>query len=124
MNQKFILKDEFKNLHMFWQDKMTNYFNQFNENETIINLASKEYFNAINFGKIHSQIINCTFYEKSKDKLKIIGSYAKSARGKMAKFIIKNQLNDIEDLKTFNEMNYKFSNDKSNETNLVFINKN
>ena len=124
MNQKFIVTNDFKNLHRFWQDKITNYFNQFNENEMIINLASKEYFDVINVGKIHSQIINCTFYEKSKDKLKIIGNYAKSARGKMAKFIIKNQLNDIEDIKNFNEMNYKFSNDKSNQTNFVFINNN
>ena len=124
MNQKFIVINDFNNSHRFWEDKITNYFNQFNENEMIINLASKEYFDVINIGKIHSQIINCTFYEKLNDTLKIVGNYAKSARGKMAKFIIKNQLDDIEDIKNFNEMNYKFSNDKSNQTNLVFINNN
>ena len=124
MNQKFIVINDFKNLHKFWEDKITNYFNQFNENETIINLASKEYFDVINFDKIRSQIINCTFYERSNDKLKIIGNYAKSARGKMAKFIIENQLDNIEDLKNFNEMNYRFSDDKSTQTNFVFINNN
>ena len=124
MNQKFIVINDFKNLHKFWEDKITNYFNQFNKNETIINLASKEYFDVINFDKIRSQIINCTFYERSNDKLKIIGNYAKSARGKMAKFIIENQLDNIKDLKNFNEMNYKFSNDISNQTNFVFINNN
>jgi hypothetical protein len=108
----------------FWKDKIINYFNQFNENETIINLASKEYFDVINISEIRSQIINCTFYERSNDTLKIIGNYAKSARGKMAKFIIENQLDNIEDLKNFNEMNYKFSNDISNQTNFVFINNN
>ena len=124
MNQKFIVINDFKNLHKFWEDKITNYFNQFNKNETIINLASKEYFDVINFDKIRSQIINCTFYERSNDKLKIIGNYAKSARGKMAKFIIENQLDNIKDLKNFNEMNYMFSNDISNQTNFVFINNN
>ena len=124
MNQKFIVINDFNNSHRFWEDKITNYFNQFNENEMIINLASKEYFDVINVGKIHSQIINFTFYEKLNDTLKIVGNYAKSARGKMAKFIVENQLDDIEDIKNFNEMNYKFSNDKSNQTNLVFINNN
>ena len=124
MNQKFIVINDFKNLHKFWEDKITNYFNQFNKNETIINLASKEYFDVINFDKIRSQIINCTFYERSNDKLKIIGNYAKSARGKMAKFIIENQLDNIKDLKNFNEMNYMFSNDISTQTNFVFINNN
>ena len=42
----------------------------------------------------------------------------------MAKFIIENQLDNIEDLKNFNEMNYKFSNDMSNQTNFVFIKNN
>jgi len=97
---------------------------QTKENETIINLASKEYFDVINISEIRSQIINCTFYERSNDKLKIIGNYVKAARGKMAKFIIENQLDDIEDLKNFNEINYKFSNDMSNQTNFVFINNN
>ena len=124
MNQKFIVINDFKNLPRFWEDKITNYFNQFNENETIINLASKEYFDVINFDKIRSQIINCTFYERSNYKLRIIGNYAKSARGKMAKFIIENQLDNIEDLKNFNEMNYRFSDDKSTQTNFVFINNN
>jgi cytoplasmic iron level regulating protein YaaA (DUF328/UPF0246 family) len=42
----------------------------------------------------------------------------------MAKFIIENQLDNIKDLKNFNEMNYKFSNVMSNQTNFVFINNN
>ena len=42
----------------------------------------------------------------------------------MAKFIIENQLDNIEDLKNFNEMNYRFSDDKSTQTNFVFINNN
>jgi len=108
----------------FWNDKVSKFLNKTKENETIINLASKEYFDVINISEIRSQIINCTFYERSNDKLKIIGNYVKAARGKMAKFIIENQLDDIEDLKNFNEINYKFSNDMSNQTNFVFINNN
>ena len=110
-----------KTLTQFWKDKMTNYFNSLKENNFIINLASKEYSNVISNTSLNSIVLDCIFYEKSNNSLKVIGNYSKAARGTMANFIVKNKLERIKDLEEFSELGYNFSSEKSNNNKLVFI---
>jgi uncharacterized protein len=100
---------------------MTNYFNSFDENKFIINLASREYSNVLINSSFNSTVIDCFFYEKSNNSLKVVGSYSKAARGCMANFIIKNKLNSIKDLERFSELGYNFLSNESSNTKLVFV---
>lgn len=120
MGLKFQL-DSSKSLTQFWKDKMTNYFNSLEENKFIINLASKEYSNVLTKTSLNSIIIDCVFYEKSNNSLKVVGSYSKAARGSMANFIVKNKLERIKDLEGFKELGYNFLSKESSDTKLVFV---
>jgi cytoplasmic iron level regulating protein YaaA (DUF328/UPF0246 family) len=120
MGLKFQL-DSRKNLTQFWKDKITKYFNSLEQDKFIINLASKEYSNVLTNKSLNSTIIDCVFYEKSKNSLKVVGSYSKAARGSMANFIVKNKLESIEDLERFSELGYNFLSEESSNTKLVFV---
>ena len=120
MGLKFQL-DSSKNLTQFWKDKITKYFNSFEQDKFIINLASKEYSNVLTNTSLNSTIIDCVFYEKSKNSLKVVGSYSKAARGSMANFIVKNKLESIKELERFSELGYNFLSEESSNTKLVFV---
>ena len=107
-----------KNLYNFWQEKLTNKLEE-EESEYIINLASQEYSSAI--GKLNKKIINIIFKEKQNDKYKIVGIHAKKARGVMANFIVLNQIETPEELKSFELNNYKFIPEFSSEEEYVFV---
>jgi cytoplasmic iron level regulating protein YaaA (DUF328/UPF0246 family) len=120
MGLKFEIESS-KSLIQFWKDKMTNYFNSFQEDNLIINLASKEYSNVLDNKSLESTVIDCVFYEKSNNSLKVVGSYSKAARGSMANFIVKNKLKNIEDLEGFMELGYNFLSKESSNNKLVFV---
>lgn len=89
----------------YWQDKVTPLLAK---EKLIINLASQEYFAAVDPKKIKGEIITPTFKEKKNGKYQIIALYSKIARGTMANFIIKNRINKPNDLRYFTEDGYKF----------------
>lgn len=108
----------------YWKEKITTYFiKNLKDSEVIINLASKEYSNAIDMNKIPNRVINCVFKEFKDERYKIIAIYAKIARGTMTNYIIKNRINNPEKLKDFNLDNYKFSKEMSENNEYVFIRK-
>lgn len=118
------LKFPVKNLYQFWGDKISDYLNEEMEklgSKQIINLASEEYFAAVNPKKISAKIINVAFKEKKGEVLKIVGINAKKARGLMANFVIKNKLTNSKNLKGFCENGYSFAKDLSDDLNWVFI---
>ena len=111
-NIKFFIK----NLYDFWEDKITQEINK-NPTKIIVNLASQEYFSAINSNKINKKIIEITFQEKKNGVLKTIGINSKKARGLITNFAIKNKISNPLNLQEFSEENYQFnpsisSNDK------------
>ena len=111
------------NLYKFWGDKISHYLNdelKSKTNQVIINLASGEYFSAIDLKALLPKVINIVFKEKKGDVLKIIGISAKKARGLMANFIIKNKIQDPEELKHFTKENYQFNTDLSDDSNFIF----
>ena len=111
--------DSFKNLYDFWGDKI--YREILDESKIIINLASKEYTKAIEkFLSEDIRFITCSFVEKSGDQLVTKGTYSKMARGEMARFIAKHNLEKPEELKKFNKLGYIFREDLSSETEYIF----
>ena len=111
--------DSFKNLYDFWGDKI--YRKILDESKIIINLASKEYTKAIEkFLSEDIRFITCSFVEKSGDQLVTKGTYSKMARGEMARFIAKHNLEKPEELKKFNKLGYIFREDLSSETEYIF----
>lgn len=108
-----------KNLYEFWGDKISKLLNE-DEPEVIINLASNEYFKGIDQKALKAQIINIVFKEFKGDKYKIIGIYAKRARGLMVQYMVKNRIKNPQELKTFNWEDYRFQQDMSDDTTWVF----
>jgi len=116
-----------KNLPQFWQKKIADFLNnelQNQQEKTIINLASEEYFSAVDESKIDGKIINIVFKEKKvqgdKISYKTIGLFAKKARGLMAEFVIKNRIEKAEDLRNFKAENYSFKKEFSDQFNWHF----
>jgi cytoplasmic iron level regulating protein YaaA (DUF328/UPF0246 family) len=67
------------------------------------------------------KVVTPVFMERKNGKDKIISFYAKNARGAMARFIIQNQITEVENIKNFDLDGYKFKNDNSEENKLVFV---
>ncbi len=109
-----------KNLYQFWDQKISEFIN-LQRHEILINLASEEYFSAVNRKNIRQKIIDISFKERKGGVLKIVGISAKKARGSMANFVIKNELKNPKDLKDFDLENYRFSSELSSAENYIFI---
>ena len=107
-------------MYEFWRKKTTEYVNQL-EGKIILNLASKEYSHVILTDQLHKKWINCDFYETKNGIPKIVGNYAKAARGLMVKYIVKNKIKSVQELMNFNEGNYELDEANSSELNLKFI---
>ncbi len=110
-----------KNLYEFWKKTVTEALNnEMSEGELLVNLASKEYADVIDFKTLKAQVIVPEFKDYKDDKLKIISFYAKKARGLMVRYILDNNCKTIEDLKSFNVENYRFDQNLSEGNHLVF----
>lgn len=112
-----------KDLYAFWVDEVTNRLNAALEasgNNTLVNLASGEYFKAINQNKLNADIITPVFKDMKNGQLKVIFLWAKQARGMMAGYILRNRINNAEDLKAFSDGGYRFTEDLSDESTWVF----
>ena len=112
-----------KNLYEFWKAKITTKLDEeFSEaeNKVLINLASIEYFSAIDTRKLKARIITPSFKENKGGQYLMVSFFAKKARGLMSRFIIQNQLTDPEDIKAFDSEGYYFNNQLSKGDNWVF----
>ncbi len=115
--------DQGKNLYAFWGDQLTEALNQQlaeQQSRWVINLASNEYFKAIQPKQLQADVITPQFKEWKNGRYKIISFYAKRARGLMARYAAVNQLSDPESLKYFDWEGYQFAADLSSEKNWVF----
>ena len=106
-------------LYTFWKDKLTKYLNKENPN-FIVNLASSEYYKSIDTKKLKAKVITPIFKEFKNGEYKVIMMYAKHARGNMTRYCVKNQINDPEQLKLYNELGYSYNEIMSTETDWVF----
>lgn len=118
MGKKLVI-DNFKDLYQFWSNDIVNYLNNISD-DTIVNLASNEYFNAVDKNKLSKKIITPIFKDYKNGKFKIISFYAKKARGCMARFIVQNNVRDINSLVKFNKNGYNYNSELSSGSNLIF----
>ena len=113
-----------KNLYEFWGERITDAINADLASagtETLVNLASNEYFKAVKTKSLNADIITPQFKDLKNGQYKMISFFAKKARGVMARYIIDNQLTDPEQLKSFTGSGYYFSAEQSSGNNLVFL---
>jgi len=121
MGTKWQISPKIKNLYAYWDDKISNYLTQeLATDEAIINLASTEYFKAIQPKKIKNRIITPHFKDFKNGEYKVVMMYAKNARGKMAHYAVKDRIENPELLKEYNEDNYRFDSNLSTENDWVF----
>jgi len=118
MGTKFANKKG-KNLYEFWGSKITKEINN-REQDIVINLASNEYFKAVDKKVLKAEIITPVFKDEKNGVLKVISFFAKKARGMMTRFIIQNHITNVEDLKNFNLGSYAFSEALSTDKEWVF----
>ena len=115
-----------KNLYEFWGDRITRALIQVmkeNETDTLINLASNEYFKSINKKLLKGRIITPSFKDDRDGVYKSIFLFIKQARGAMCDFAIQEKLTDPEELKAFTGMGYAFNDELSSENEWVFTRK-
>ena len=103
------------NLYRFWQDKLHQNIGDELNNEVLINLASNEYSKVLKLNKIKSEVITPVFKDYKNGKLKVISFFAKRARGEMVNFIIKNRITSPEELKSFKNNGYAFSEESNGQ---------
>ncbi|MEW5845389.1 MAG: peroxide stress protein YaaA [Bacteroidota bacterium] len=110
-----------KSLYDFWGNSITEFLQQVVGNGYLVNLASKEYSRAIDHKVFGNRFIDIEFREQRPEGLKVIPILSKRARGLMARFAVKNQIVNVDDLKLFDYEGYSFSDPLSGNTNWVFV---
>lgn len=100
----------FENLYAFWKEKIVSQLKtELQEGELLVNLASKEYFSAVQTKALPNQIITPQFKDFKNGKLKVISFFAKKARGMMARHLIEQQASGLEEILSFDREGYTFS---------------
>ncbi len=113
-----------ENLYQFWDDRITQSINaslSTQHEKTLINLASNEYFKSIKPQLLAGRLLNINFKESKDGKTRVIAIFAKRARGMMTDYIIRNRIEDSEDIKKFNMAGYEFSELLSNDKQWTFV---
>jgi uncharacterized protein len=117
---------QYSNLYGFWGDRITQSLNETlnaQKKPMLINLASAEYFKAVNVKAIQAPVVSPVFKDYKNGQYKIISFFAKKARGMMASHIIRNRVRDIDGVLQFDAGGYRYSPAHSAESSPVFLRK-
>lgn len=112
-----------KDLYAFWQERLTDYLIRRLERDrhpAILNLASQEYAKVVDREKIAPALIDCVFEDWSSGEWKVVGLFAKRARGLMARFVIEQRIERPQDVQAFSAQGYKFERKLSDDVRWVF----
>ncbi len=115
-----------KNLYEFWGGRITDALNQQLKklkSPYLINLASSEYFKAVKPKQLDGEIITPEFKDWKNGQYKMLGVYAKKARGQLSRFVIQNRITEPEAMKAFAEDGYHFNPELTNGNKWVFTRK-
>jgi uncharacterized protein len=111
------------NLYKFWGSTIANYLNKQLEaykNPVVVNLASNEYFKAVDRKVLKARVVECVFEDYKNGIYKVISFNAKRARGMMARFAIQKRIKDAKKLEAFQSDGYAFAAHASEPDRLVF----
>ncbi|MBQ4813603.1 peroxide stress protein YaaA [Pseudoalteromonas luteoviolacea] len=109
-----------KNLYEFWGSVIAEKLNEAlaeSGASALINLASNEYFKAVDKKALKADIITPVFKDCKNGQYKVISFYAKKARGMMARYIMENKVQDLESLKAFDVAGYYYSEEATIKAN-------
>lgn len=112
-----------KNLYEFWGSDITDSLNgqlKALKSEVLLNLASNEYFKAVQAKALHAEIITPVFKDLKNGKYKVISFFAKKARGQMVRYIIDQRLEDVAGIKKFRVGGYCYNKAESTARDWVF----
>jgi len=112
-----------KNLYEFWGDKITELINSDlaeSGSDTVVNLASQEYFRAVKPALLKGNLFHIHFKEWRNGQYKVISFNAKKARGILARQIIINRITEIEEVKSFDVDGYVFKEELSGKREFLF----
>ena len=112
-----------KGLYNFWKKDINDYIsNILSKDEVLLNLASGEFSKMIDSKKI--SIINVDFKEERDGAYKSVSTYSKKARGQFLNYLVKNEIDNLEDIKKIKLEGYSLNNTLSDEKNFIFTRKN
>ena len=112
-----------KGLYNFWKKDINDYIsNILSKDEVLLNLASGEFSKMIDSKKI--SIINIDFKEEKDSTYKSVSTYSKKARGQFLNYLVKNEIDNLEDIKKIKLDGYSLNNALSDEKNFIFTRKN
>jgi len=112
-----------KNLYEFWGSQIAEHLNTCLKKDVapvIVNLASVEYFKAVDLSALKARVVSCVFEEFKGGKYKIVSFHAKRARGLMARFAAQHALKKPEQLIRFDAEGYAYDAGASTLDRLVF----
>jgi cytoplasmic iron level regulating protein YaaA (DUF328/UPF0246 family) len=112
-----------KNLYQFWGSRIAQYLNeraQAHPQPLIVNLASEEYFKAVDRKALQLPVVQCVFEEFKGGKYKIISFMAKRARGLMTRYAIEKKVASVKKLEAFDLEGYAYAPEVSQSDRLVF----
>jgi hypothetical protein len=110
-----------KDLYQFWGESLRESLESELTDGVLINLASNEYFKAVQAKKLNARIITPVFKDLKNGQYKMISFYAKKARGLMSRYIIQQRIEEPEQIKQFDTDGYRFSDEMSSGDEWVFI---
>lgn len=120
MGTQMAIEDK-KNLYEFWKRQITESLNnELKEGELFVNLASKEYFDAVDTKSLKVPVITPEFKDYKDGELRMVSFFAKKARGLMVRYIIDKNVKTLKGLKGFNYEGYSFDPKLSKGNTLVF----
>ena len=113
------------NLYQFWGSQIADYLNtrsneQPEAERIVVNLASQEYFKAVDLKALKAPVVECAFEDFKGGKYKIISFHAKRARGLMVRWAVQHKAKKVADLRKFDLEGYAFAETASSPTRLVF----
>lgn len=115
-----------KDLYKYWKEHLTKYFLQLlsetSGDKALIQLASEEYSKVLDLKVIqkHYPVIEISFKDYKNGQYKVVGMYAKKARGQMIRYITTKQIDQIDELKAFGEDGYRFNEILSTQNHFIF----
>lgn len=112
-----------RDLYAFWGDLLAHHLDmQLTDEKSplIVNLASQEYFKAVDRKALKARVIECVFEDWKDDRYKIISFFAKRARGLMARYVILHRIKTVKALECFDLDGYAFDAQVSEPERLVF----
>lgn len=112
-----------RDLYAFWGRRLTGALNAALRelgSEVLVNLASQEYFKAVDPARLKGRIVTPVFKDWKNGQYKVISLYAKQARGLMSSWIIRERVKKVEELEGFDAEGYRFAPALSRIDELVF----